>query len=411
MNRILLQSIVLFFLAIMFCGCGSNVKGKVYEKFTGKPIQSAIVVATMKTNIAEDKRYEFRKATTDSKGEFKISGLSPKYSYTIKVSKSGYFSLGDSNFYFTPPEKGKTRIIEKPLKLIKRREIKGKVFDTISGKPISEVSVSATCTSNVGREYNAYKQRQASTNAKGEFFLPPLIPSAKYNIIIGKKRYSYKSIHFSTPGNITHLSDFSLILIPANHGAYIIENSQYLPLKISKKRYKVLKAGSDNQICSFIYFRKNDLSNVPVLKTSSIKKLAILAPQNSIRDFRIYPLFLFNKLTTLYWSGVFGEYEAQKFFKDRNIYLAAQKVNNDNSRISAKAYYQLGKKFREVLEKNRSIRKTHSWCSDDFKGILAHTRYNTDRNSIKFILIDLSYLKSGYYLFWVGDRSYLYYFK
>ena len=408
MSRTLLHTGLLFSLAVIFYGCGSAVQGKVEERFTKEPLQKVKVVAFMKTNIAEDKKYERKEATTDTKGEFKISGLSPKYSYTIRAEADGYFSMGGSSAYVSPPDKGKTRILDKPLQLIKHQEIKGRVIDNISGEPLSGVTIEASCKKKINSAYDEYKQRIATTNTDGEFTLLPLLPSVKYDLDIYKQGYSSQSTQFSTQGDIARFADISLMQLPEDIGAYTMENGGYLPLKMSDAKYKILKAG-DSQICSYIYFNSDEVNKSPVIEMSPTKKLAILIPDESVQNFYIYPLFLFKRVTTSYYGNPFsGYYEFKKYHNEKNVYLAAQKVSDDASRTANGAYYKMGNTFKEVLETNKSKNRLEQYCSHAAVGVLAHTMYTASGGSKKLMIIDIDKLKKGIYFFMVGENGYLY---
>ena len=408
MSRILLHTGLLFSLAVIFYGCGSAVQGKVEERFTKEPLQKVKVVAFMKTNIAEDKKYERKEATTDSSGEFKISGLSPKYSYTIRAEADGYFSMGGSSAYVSPPDKGKTRILDKPLQLIKHQEIKGRVIDNISGKPLSEVTIEASCKKKINSAYDEYKQRRATTNTDGEFTLLPLLPSVKYDLDIYKQGYSSQSTQFSTQGDIARFADISLMQLPEDIGAYTMEIGGYLPLKMSDAKYKILKAG-DSQICSYIYFNSDEVNKSHVIEMSPAKKLAILIPNESVQNFYIYPLFLFKRVTTSYYGNPFsGYYKFKKYHNEKNVYLAAQKVSDDASRTANGAYYKMGNTFKEVLETNKSKNRLEQYCSHAVVGVLEHTIYTASGGSKKLMIIDIDKLKKGIYFFMVGDNGYLY---
>ncbi len=110
-------SILMVFLFLTFgCTGGSKIKGKVENVITEQPISDVAVVATMKTDIEEDKKYETRKTKTDKTGTFLLKGLSPKYDYTITATKPGY-SVNETRL--SPPPEGKTKILDRPFGLVK----------------------------------------------------------------------------------------------------------------------------------------------------------------------------------------------------------------------------------------------------------------------------------------------------
>jgi len=97
----------------LFSG-GSKIKGQIVDVVTGQPVSDATITAITKTNIEEDKKFERRQSSSDKNGQFTISGLSHKYTYTITASKNGFSTAKTRQ---TPPEKGQTKLIEEPLSI------------------------------------------------------------------------------------------------------------------------------------------------------------------------------------------------------------------------------------------------------------------------------------------------------
>jgi hypothetical protein len=117
-KRMLLFVAGLFFFVIV-SGCdflmsGSKIKGQVLDVVTGNPVPNVKIVASMSTDIQEDKKYESRQAISDGSGFFVVKGLSQKYEYTITATKQGFLS---DKSRVRPPEKGQTKILQKPLEV------------------------------------------------------------------------------------------------------------------------------------------------------------------------------------------------------------------------------------------------------------------------------------------------------
>lgn len=117
MKKIILCAICcsIFFYGCGFFESGSSIKGKVVDIISGKPIEGITIMASTKTDIEEDKKYEQITTQTDNNGEFHLKGLSSSYKYTIYTKKEGYST--DAVKDVAPPEKGKTKILEKPFKI------------------------------------------------------------------------------------------------------------------------------------------------------------------------------------------------------------------------------------------------------------------------------------------------------
>lgn len=96
---------------------GSKAKGKVVDMITGQPLSNAIITASTKTNIEEDKKFEQKSAKSDANGDFLVKGLSEKYTYSFTATKEGYSIASKS--HFSPPEKGQTKLFEEPFKIVK----------------------------------------------------------------------------------------------------------------------------------------------------------------------------------------------------------------------------------------------------------------------------------------------------
>ncbi len=139
---------MMIFLLFYLTGCskGSNAKGQVEDKFTGVSLPDVSITATTKTDIEEDKKYERITAKTNADGFFHLKGLSPKYSYSIEAKKANYTN---DTTYLRPPEEGKTKLLNKSLKMIKKIPLKGKILDG-KRKPIEGVKVNSAITDENG---------------------------------------------------------------------------------------------------------------------------------------------------------------------------------------------------------------------------------------------------------------------
>jgi hypothetical protein len=110
-------SLPLLFILILFLGCDNagKVKGIVIDGINNLPISDVIVTANAEINIVEEKKYEHSTSISNSKGEFILNRLSPKYSYTIMANKQGYTTIKTD---VVPPKEGMTLMLEEPLKII-----------------------------------------------------------------------------------------------------------------------------------------------------------------------------------------------------------------------------------------------------------------------------------------------------
>jgi len=118
--------IILSFFPLIFslagCGSGSNADGRIVDFFQETPIDGAIVVADTKTDIAEEKKSAHIVAKTNSSGKFRIKNMLPERYYELTISAPGYSSTKSR---VSSPSKKQTKIIEKPIKLIKLPPQKG----------------------------------------------------------------------------------------------------------------------------------------------------------------------------------------------------------------------------------------------------------------------------------------------
>jgi hypothetical protein len=132
--------IITTLLLMSLCGCNrsSKISGMVINPIDGKTISKATIIATTTTNIREDKKYEKSTATTNSQGEFLLKGLSKKYKYTLTVKKDGYSSYSLSRVGV--PEKGQTKMLDKPFKIIKEPSDIGVYF--VSNNQLNKISPS-----------------------------------------------------------------------------------------------------------------------------------------------------------------------------------------------------------------------------------------------------------------------------
>lgn len=98
------------------CGSGSSAEGIVTDYFEDTPISDAQISAMTNTNIAEEKSKAHVTSKTGSGGKFLLDNMLPERHYELNITAPGYFpSKAQIN---SPPEK-QTRLIEKPIKLIR----------------------------------------------------------------------------------------------------------------------------------------------------------------------------------------------------------------------------------------------------------------------------------------------------
>ena len=320
-------------MCFILCQCSSDpkVKGDVKDKFTRKPIDGATVIASTRTNIEEDKKYEKSKSTSDINGEFILKKLSSKYSYSIEASKNGYWTTGIGRAYVTPNKEGKTLIIERPLELIKKKHVKGKISEWPSGEPISGVSVRAETKHQASFCSQGFKFRSGETNDKGIFSLEPLCPGLWYSIQFSKQGYAKDSTKFRTNGDKEFAGNFSLTKFPANKGVFLVSHGDYKqigrfnPEWIKFNKLEVRTVGSKSSV-GFYYIKKNRIINTP---SFDISKTTALAFNNGID---IHKCFL-GKLT--YHNEFFNRYyltgwamkrEKRGALKDKDIYLLGNPI-------------------------------------------------------------------------------------
>lgn len=94
-----------------------NITGKVINMVTKEPVSDASIVATMSTNILEDKKYERIVTKTAKDGTFTLQKMAINYDYTVSATKSGH-TISKQNGV-EAPRNGKTLILSAPFEIIK----------------------------------------------------------------------------------------------------------------------------------------------------------------------------------------------------------------------------------------------------------------------------------------------------
>ena len=107
---------VILFLVFVFCSlinCSNNngIEGTVILFGSDKPIDGIKVEALTETDIKEQMDKSLRSSKTNSKGNFKFSGLIPGKKYKISVKDHNYKNIAK---IVKAPEEG-TRVLDKPI--------------------------------------------------------------------------------------------------------------------------------------------------------------------------------------------------------------------------------------------------------------------------------------------------------
>lgn len=104
-------------LALAACGGeNSKIEGRVLDAITGKPMAGVKVRAGAAVHVKEDEGYANRVAETDSDGRFRVTGLSPRYAYTLLFDGSGYLP---GTVDAIPPKENKTLVLSGDVRLFR----------------------------------------------------------------------------------------------------------------------------------------------------------------------------------------------------------------------------------------------------------------------------------------------------
>lgn len=122
----------LFLSTILFTNCvlGGNIKGKVINAISNKPIVGIVVTGYTTTKIEEDKKFEKISCKTDVNGVFVLKGLPKKYQYKISVSTKGYES---QIINARAPEGTQTLLLDSPIIACLSPQENG-IFILVNGK-------------------------------------------------------------------------------------------------------------------------------------------------------------------------------------------------------------------------------------------------------------------------------------
>jgi hypothetical protein len=375
-NEVLI-GMALLSLLLLIGGCGSNVTGEVKEKFTDKPIQNAKVRATT-ADTAEGEKTQGESIETDASGKFKIKGLSQKNNYRIKAYKDGYFSLRDSETTVSFSGKDKTENLNKPLVLIKKIIVKGKVVDRFSLLPISGANVVARANMKLV-EFPSLVELRASSDAKGLFDIGPFHPKAGYKIRIEKEGYGFFGFDFKNPGSLTEIkNETKLLKFPDEFGVYFVKQSNsYKFEKMEKTKVKLNKAGIKYWISNTgyttynrYYIRHREIQTSHIRASDDKGYLALYFRKKILkqRKGQIVPLKTYEKLPI--------EFKGEKtdFLKEENVFLYAN------------------------FEKSENLR---DWEEINIKKLQPEL-YPSAKSDAVLHLVPLRTLENGYYIFTLG---------
>lgn len=415
---------MLFFSFLIGCSSGSSAKGSVEDKVTGQPINGASIDAETKTNIEEDKKFERIGALSDDSGNFKLKGLSPRYSYKIKVYKEGYSTL---SAFLSPPEKGQTKLL-KPFYLIEIKPINGYVVDKFTKEPIVDVKVHAKSKRTI-KEGHEYEKRNAVTNEEGEFALDGLYPNSKYTLKFQKKGYTSATIDFISRGDVENIKrKINLIKIQSVNAPYIISNGKFageigkfngkwikqitgIKERMTKKHYSVWPNKN------IFYFKSG--FKYPAFKKANSMSLAFAGPQNKLKKIKITPIEYFKEMeVTICYDSFSGKptknpslhqssYCKSWIHKDKNIYVYG--VLKEGNRIASQVSYgPTNGKFKAIPYSDPHYGYRGR---EPLRGKIHVSTYPvSDSPNMGFCIIDIKPLKSGFYALSGYDEN-VYMFK
>lgn len=372
-----LIGMALLSLLLLIGGCGSNVTGEVKEKFSNKPVQNAKVQATS-ADTPEGKKTEGKSVETDASGKFTIKGLSQKYNYRIKAYKDGYFSLRDSETTASLSGKDKTQILKKPLVLIKKNMVKGKVVDRFSLLPISGANVVATAKMKLV-DFPSLVELRASSDAKGIFNIGPFYPNSGYKIRIEKEGYGFFGFDFKNPGSLTEIKNKTKLLnFPDEFGVYFVRQSnsnnfekiEKLKAKLNKVDIKYWIGSTGYTTYNRYYIRQREIQTSHIRNSGETGYLALYFRRKILKERKgqIIPLKFYKQLPIEIKGG------KTDFLKEENVFLYANFEKSENL-----------KDWEEI-----NIKK------------LQPELYSSTKSDAVIHLVPLSTLENGYYVFTLG---------
>lgn len=125
-------------LVLVLAACGgenSKIEGRVLDAMTGKPLAGVKVRAGTVVHVKEDEGYANRVAETGSDGRFQVTGLSPRYDYTLLFDGRGYLA---HTVDAIPPKENKTLVLSGDVRLFSYPPSALAVFHDGAWEPVSE---------------------------------------------------------------------------------------------------------------------------------------------------------------------------------------------------------------------------------------------------------------------------------
>lgn len=321
--KINVKLLLVLLVSLLFINCGSSITGEVTEMYSNEPIQDATVMASTSTNIAEDKKYERKSAKTDASGKFTIKGVSPKYNYRIEALKDGYFTTEAGIARIQPPEGGKTRIINRPLALIKKQMVTGNIVERFSLTGIPGAKVVATAK----KRKRIIDKIITSTDDNGTFEIGPFQPKHNYKIDIIKEGYCWSGYSFRNPGNVTRFNnDLMMLKFPHKGGIYFKKPGESNNLeKMEQFKAKFHKVKIDERIgfggatvYTKHYVSKKDMVSEHTCPRGQNAFLVVVLYKESSRESYIVPFAFYKRLPSAVGGG-----SKTTYFRERNVYLYA----------------------------------------------------------------------------------------
>ena len=205
-------------------------------------------------------------------------------------------------------------------------KIKGKVVDSITNLPLSDITVIATTKINI-EEDKKYERKTASTKRNGEFIIKGLSSKYRYRIKTLKEGYSIAEATARPPENgQTRIIDktFRITKDPGEDGFYVFsegKTNKLQPIKFKKEQFSNPDRFRIATPWTIYYLEKDSVENTTTISNS---KLFLLARYN--KNFRPYkyikPLTYFEKIKTCTrYTGYTKDSIIYEFMNINEVYI------------------------------------------------------------------------------------------
>lgn len=215
--------------------------------------------------------------------------------------------------------------------------IEGKVEDSISGAPLSDVMVIAATKTNI-KEDKKLERITSKTDANGSFKLKGLSSKYRYSISTSRSGYSEAKTYVSPPEQgLTKILETPLKIFqrPPSTGIFVKKDGKFQKMESVPVEYVKFFSRSTSQTMSVYYVPQKTIENTKYVKVKNRNLLYFNTDSKRYYLTQLNPLSV-DKASLQYFKGPNELYNYKGYFPD-GIYCGLHKLDRTTRRHNSES--------------------------------------------------------------------------